>query len=379
MTEILSYWISSEGFVSIGNSFRWTSHLLWMYIASGTLGSLSYISISAALIYFIFKHRDVHCSWIVILFLLFIFTGGITHILSIWILWHPDYWLDASIKMFTAIVSIATALLLWPLVTKMLRKTDKLHDVIHQLGHEIAERKRVEHSLQESQKLLRQLSAYQEQVKEDERKRIAREIHDELGQNLMALRIDVSVLQVRTGKKHPKLHQKVRYAMDHIDSSIKAVRTIINNLRPSVLDLGLQAAIEWQVKEFERRTRIACDLAIKGDGCDFGVDDNRATALFRILQESLNNVTRHAQATIVNITLHRSRDRIFMTITDNGVGIFPDDRRRPHSFGLIGIEERISTLKGEFTINSIPGEGTILNISIPIDATAANPDARPLS
>lgn len=166
----------------------------------------------------------------------------------------------------------------------------------------INERKQAEEALRQSQEELRQLASYQERIKEDERKRIAREIHDELGQNLLALRIDIAMLHARTGNTHPKLNKKVHAVLEHIDSTMKAMRAIINNLRPTVLDLGLNAAIEWQVKEFQRRTGIACELVMPE--AEVVVDDNRATALFRILQESLNNVFRHARATRAKIELH---------------------------------------------------------------------------
>ncbi len=233
----------------------------------------------------------------------------------------------------------------------------------------INERRLAEEALRQSREELRQLASYQERIKEDERKRIAREIHDELGQNLLALRIDVSMLHARTGTTHPKLNSKVHSVLDHIDSTMKAMRSIINNLRPTVLDLGLNAAIEWQVKEFQRRTGIACELMMHDK--ELVLDDDRATALFRILQESLNNVLRHAQATRAQIELYNGDGKLFMKVADNGIGIFPGCRRKANSFGLVGIKERISTLGGELTIETGPEQGTTLTVSIPIDANGA--------
>lgn len=229
----------------------------------------------------------------------------------------------------------------------------------------INERKQAEEALRQSQEELRQLASYQERIKEDERKRIAREIHDELGQNLLALRIDISMLHARTGTTHPKLNRKVHSVLDHIDSTMKAMRAIINNLRPAVLDLGLNAAIEWQVKEFQRRTGIECDLAMQEE--ELVVDDNRATALFRILQESLNNVLRHAQATRARIELEQVGRLLRMKVADNGIGIFPGCRRKANSFGLVGIKERISTLGGELVIETGQDRGTALTVTLPID------------
>ena len=234
---------------------------------------------------------------------------------------------------------------------------------------DVTERKEAVEALKRSQELLRELTAYQDRIKEDERRRIAREIHDELGQTLLALRIDVSMLDARTGGTHPKLNQRVREALSHIDATVKTIRTIINNLRPAVLDLGLTAAIEWQVNEFRRRSGIACDLAM--GAAEFPVDDARATSLFRILQESLTNVIRHANASQVVIALFQDDDRLVMKITDNGVGIYPDRRKKRNSFGLVGVEERIYSLNGKFLIESAPGKGTTLTIFIPLESTAS--------
>ena len=238
----------------------------------------------------------------------------------------------------------------------------------------INERRQAEEALRHSQEELRQLASYQERIKEDERKRIAREIHDELGQNLLALRIDIAMLHARTGGTHPKLNKKVHAVLEHIDSTMKAMRAIINNLRPTVLDLGLNAAIEWQVKEFQRRTGIACELVMPE--AEVVVDDNRATALFRILQESLNNVFRHARATRTRIELNKTGERLLMTIADNGVGIFPGCRRKANSFGLVGIKERISTLGGELSIDTSPDSGTSLTITVPLPPVDINGSSR---
>ena len=239
----------------------------------------------------------------------------------------------------------------------------------------INERKLAEEALRQSQEELRQLASYQERIKEDERKRIAREIHDELGQNLLALRIDIAMLHARTTNTHPRLNRKVHAVLDQIDSTMKAMRAIINNLRPTVLDLGLNAAIEWQVKEFQRRTGIECELLISED--EIVVDDGRATALFRILQESLNNVFRHARATKTRIEVQQADDTLLMRVVDNGVGIFPGCRRKANSFGLVGIKERVSTLGGELSIDTQKDKGTSLMVTIPVDRAANHMSAVP--
>jgi PAS domain S-box-containing protein len=230
---------------------------------------------------------------------------------------------------------------------------------------DVTERKHNVEALKRSQELLRELTAHQDRIKEAERKRIAREIHDELGQTMLALRIDVSMLDTRTAQSHPKINERVRSVLHHIDATVKTIRTIINNLRPAVLDLGLTAAVEWQVGEFRRRSAIACELIM--DAHEYTLSDVRATTLFRILQESLTNVIRHANATKVRIELYEDASNLVMKITDNGVGIDPNDRNKVDSFGLVGIEERVLALEGRFTIESASDRGTALTIFIPLE------------
>jgi signal transduction histidine kinase len=224
-----------------------------------------------------------------------------------------------------------------------------------------------EANLQMSNASLRRLGAHAEQIKEEERRRIAREIHDDLGQNLLALRIDADMLSSRTGTRHPRLHGRARATVDQIDATIKSVRQIINDLRPNVLDLGLNAAVDWQIAEFRRRTGIECDLAETHQ--DIQVSDRCATALFRILQESLSNILRHAQATRVHVVLRVEREWIWMSVGDNGVGLPPQGRQKPGSFGLVGIEERINILGGTFDIHSDPGSGTTIRVAVPRDGS----------
>lgn len=227
----------------------------------------------------------------------------------------------------------------------------------------------------QAEETLRQLAVHQERIKEEERKRIAREIHDEMGQNLLALRIDVSMLHARVGASHPRLYQKVQTFMDNIDDTIRSVRAVINNLRPVVLDLGLYAAIQWQLNEFGRRSGIACDLSGNPKGLDTKLDDHQTTTLFRILQESLTNVARHAKAKHVHVSLENVRNWLYMKISDDGIGIFPGPSRKPKSFGLMGMKERISAIGGEIRIDSSRGKGTVLLVSIPLKPMA--PPAAP--
>jgi signal transduction histidine kinase len=220
-----------------------------------------------------------------------------------------------------------------------------------------------EAKLQKTNDNLRRLAAHAESIKESERKRIAREIHDDLGQNLLALRIEVDLLASRTDARHPRLHARARWMLEQIDATIKSVRQIINDLRPNVLDLGLTAAVDWQIAEFQRRTGLACELVSHNH--DLYVSDRCATTLFRILQESLTNVSRHARATKVRVELAVSPDSISMTVSDNGIGLTKAGGQKPGSFGLVGIEERVRILGGKCIITSVPNAGTTVHVSIP--------------
>lgn len=226
-------------------------------------------------------------------------------------------------------------------------------------GRDISQRKR-------SEQALRQLTAHRESIKEQERKRIAREIHDELGQTLLALRLDVASLHQRAGH-HARLRERVGLALAQLDMTIRAVRNIINDLRPPVLDLGLDAAIEWQVRQFQKRSGIYCHLAWNSG--DIALDERVATALFRIVQEALTNVLRHAGASVVSITLGSSSSTVNMAIADNGRGVRLEDCRQSGGFGLAGIGERVLALGGKFDIVSEPGAGLTLLICLPLGQT----------
>jgi signal transduction histidine kinase len=219
--------------------------------------------------------------------------------------------------------------------------------------------------LRHSRSMLRKLTANQENVREDERKRIARDIHDELGQNLMVLRMDVSMMRSQSDAI-ALTRARVDAALNQIDATIKSVRTIMNDLRPSVLNLGLHAALEWQAQQFQRRSGIICALHMDHD--EFELDDKRSTALFRIVQESLSNILRHAGASLVRIGMQRSEDSLCIKICDDGIGLAPDSRKKINAFGLVGIEERIYALDGTFSMLNNPIHGMTVTVSIPLDA-----------
>jgi signal transduction histidine kinase len=224
---------------------------------------------------------------------------------------------------------------------------------------------------------LRALGARLESVREEERTRISREIHDELGQTLTGMRMDLDRLEERVAAAQglaegdrAQIDRKLLAVRTLVDAGLETARRISRQLRPSVLDvLGLRAAIEWQLEEFRARTNIDTDmLATADDLTDLG--DEVSTALFRILQEALTNVMRHAHATMVTVRIERETDAIVMEVMDNGGGFEHGDRPYPVSLGLLGMRERAASLGGMTTITSQPGRGTIVHVRVPLKQAA---------
>lgn len=245
----------------------------------------------------------------------------------------------------------------------MQQRTAELEAVNRLLKVEIAGHKETERAFRKSQSLVQQLAAHQESIREDERKRIARDIHDELGQSLLVLRIDLTLLQTRALTPHEHFPEKIGIILENIGTIMRSVRLIINDLRPAVLDLGLYAAIEWQLQQFQLRTGVACVL-LKGSQ-EVDLTESAAISLFRVLQESLTNVGRHAQATRVVVALHADADNVRMTVSDNGVGIVPGYQEKKDSYGLLGMQERISSLGGHVEIITAQGSGVKIAVSMP--------------
>jgi len=238
---------------------------------------------------------------------------------------------------------------------------------------DIAARKKTADELSSSQRELRQLAEHNAQVKEEERKRIAREIHDDLGQNLLALRIDLALM----GAADPRdiTRENINQAIDQIDMTMSSMRLIINELRPAVLDLGLEAAVEWEGAKFQRRTGVTCAVSLPV--VPLVLTDQVSSALYRIVQESLTNIMRHAHATHVTVDLWSENGWVFLRLADNGVGMVHDARRKRKSFGLIGIAERIYALGGAFDADSAAGAGVTLTIAVPfapLDSLGGAPD-----
>src|SRR3990172_6780236 len=236
------------------------------------------------------------------------------------------------------------------------------------------EGRRAAEKIMKSRELLRNFSGRLQSLLEEERTRIAREIHDELGQALTALKLELSLIRRRLvsdglAEQSAEVH-KIERAVNHI---IRTVRKISTELRPGILDeLGVAAAIEWMAKDFQNRTGIGCKGTIRA--VDTISDTGRSTAIFHIVQEALTNVMRHAAASQVNVSLEKKDDILVLEVRDNGIGVMEGRFFDSKSLGLVGIRERVLQLGGEAVISGKPGEGTLVRVTLPL-GNGANSNA----
>lgn len=231
-----------------------------------------------------------------------------------------------------------------------------------QLGR-VIERQRAEQEGNRSRQQLRSLYHRLEMVREEERKRIAREIHDELAQVLTALKLEISLLKKKLARQAPELNKNAEVIFELIDQTIPAVKELIHELRPPILDdLGLQETISWQGREFERRTGIRCELDLNLGHSK--IDSARSTTMFRIFQETLNNVVRHAQANHIRIVLADEANTLTLRVEDDGVGISPHHLKSGNSLGILGMRERARIWGGTVDFQKTSNNGTTVVVQI---------------
>jgi signal transduction histidine kinase len=229
------------------------------------------------------------------------------------------------------------------------------------------EQKEAQEDLRKSRERLRALSAHLQSVREEERTNIARELHDDLGQVLTALKMDIALL--KKGLSQPsmiprrKLIREVASMGKLVDTTIRAVQRITTELRPAVLDhLNLKEAIEWLTQEFRSGSGIACEFQCNVSNIE--LDRKSTTALFRIFQEALINVTHHSKASHVRVSLEEKDGTLTMEVSDNGKGITEDEISDAKSFGLMGIKERALILGGAVEISGVPDQGTTITLRV---------------
>jgi signal transduction histidine kinase len=272
-------------------------------------------------------------------------------------------------SMFRGYEAGAVDYIVKPLAPEVLKSKISVFVELHrkniELSQEIAERKRVEEYLTRSEENLRALAARLQSVREEEGTRIAREIHDELGQALTGLKMDLTWLTNRLPAAPKTLADKTKSMAGLIDDTIHCVRKIASRLRPEVLDqLGVAAAIGWQAKDFQKRTGIRCKVTIPEVPVD--IDHDRSTAAFRIFQELLTNVARHANATKVDVSMQVNGKTLVLCVQDNGKGMTKAETQGSKSLGLLGMRERAAPFGGTIEFTGTPRKGTKALVSIPL-------------
>jgi PAS domain S-box-containing protein len=239
--------------------------------------------------------------------------------------------------------------------------------IIVAVARDITRRKRAEQALRESRETLRGLAAHQQHIKEEERKRIAREVHDELGGLLACIKAYVSVAIENSSQDGATPDSLLVDAVDLADTAIESVRRVITELRPSILDdLGIWPALQWYAKQLNTRTELQCACMIDASALAVEVDPERSTMLFRVVQEALTNVVRHAEASSVEVRVRRLEDVLAVEIEDNGKGIAPDRLINRESWGVLGMHERAAYFGAELKITGMPARGTLVAMSLPL-------------
>jgi PAS domain S-box-containing protein len=251
-------------------------------------------------------------------------------------------------------------------------RTTELTAANRRLLKEIEIRKTAERNMRGSREELRNLSEHLQNIREEERTRIAREIHDQLGQSLSAVTIDLTWLRERLPKRDSALKERVLSIERQISGTMESVREICRELRPPVFDdFGLPTAIKWYLRQFQNKTGIVCTAAIDEE---LPVHDKAITmVIFRIFQEAMTNILRHSEATRVQVTLKNSARSILLEVKDNGKGITTDQTANPMSLGILGIRERVRFWGGKSSFLGSPGKGTTVTVSIPINLKRTSP------
>jgi signal transduction histidine kinase len=222
--------------------------------------------------------------------------------------------------------------------------------------------------IKKSYDAIRELVSHLQAIREEERLKMAQEIHDELGQQLTIMKMDVSWLDKKIPEQHLEWKEKTQALKNTLDGTIKTVRRLASELRPSVLDdMGLPVAIEWQAREIEKRSGIK--ISFHCDEKELELNDQLKISLFRVVQESLTNVVRYAQAKNVHIRLEVNKNNLTLTIDDDGIGFDPASIALKKTLGILGMKERVVTLGGHLSLVTSPGNGTTIRVTIPYKST----------
>jgi signal transduction histidine kinase len=389
--------LSSNGFMPHGNCYMWRPGIVGLHVVSDTLIALAYFSIPFTLIYFVRKRRDLPFNWIFACFGTFIFACGATHAMEVWTLWHANYWLSGAVKVITALTSIPTAVLLIQLVPQALslpgpetlrleiaertraqealgearkglelrvhERTAELQNTNKELLAEVAQRKLAQKELRRSEEELQNLAARLITVQEDERKRIARDLHDDLSQRLALHCVELDLLRQNLPAGSVIARKLKRMQCDAIELT-RDVRDISHGLHHRQMTLGLQRGATSFCREFSTQYRIAVDLSCEGD---LGkLPESVSIGLFRFLQEALSNVAKHSGSDRVTVLITAEGNQVLLRVADRGLGFVAESVQSNGGLGLISMRERLRLEGGTMKVTSFPGQGTTIEAIVPI-------------
>lgn len=393
-------------FIPHGHCYLWKPGLVGLHVISDSLIALAYYSIPITLVYFVRQREDLPFDWIFLLFSAFIIACGTTHLMEVWTLWYPTYWLSGLLKAITALVSVYTAMALVPLVPKAiaLPSPAQLETSNQELRQQITQRQQAENALQivneeletrvknrtlelaqineelkteiaqrlKAQKRLQTLSGKLIEAQEAERRRLARELHDEIGQALTAVKINLQTLQHSSNFDEKEL--PLSESIDIVEIALQQVRSLSLDLRPSLLDdLGLVVALRWYIDRQTQRAGIIGEFVPQP--LQAKLSPNLETTCFRIVQEALTNVVRHAKAQRVIVELWQEDTQLHLIIRDDGIGfdvnVAKEKATKGGSLGLLGMEERVLLIGGQIDIKSVPEKGTEIHVIFPLSQNQA--------
>ena len=363
---VLSVLVLMPGTVREATSVRFLPHvfcylnddkLIALHFVSDALIWLSYVSIALTLAYLVRRtRREIPYSWMFLAFGTFIIACGFTHFMEMVVLWKPLYWLSGDVKLVTALASVVTAIALPPLVPQIQSMVRSAH---------LSEARRLQ--LEKANDELQHLSAHLLSAQDRERRRIARELHDDIGQYLIAMKMSIDVALSQTTK--PDIAQEaIKDCFDLLQRCTKEIRTMSYLLHPPLLEEGLATAVPWYVEGFTERSgiKVSLHMPAKFDRLPQPIE----MVLFRLLQESLTNIHRHSASKLADIRLELNAEFVTLIVSDKGKGFDVVQAASKVGVGIAGMRERVREIGGEFTIHSQPG-GTTIRATIPLEGRTA--------
>ncbi len=337
-------------FMPHGHCYLWRPELVWLHALSDGLIAVSYYFIPLALMYFVRKRKDLPFHWIFIMFGIFILGCGTTHLMEIWTLWHGTYRLAGVLKAITALASVATAVAFVPLIPRAMALPSP------------AQLQTANADLEVKSQQIQALSAYHVTRLEEERRHISREVHDEAGQALIAIKLGLQVLAMRLPEDRPELRDELDNMRKLVNKSVGQLKELGRRLRPPTLDeLGLDRAIEQLGTDHQERTGMTVHMDL--DSALPRLPEAAEIAVYRIAQEGLTNAVKHSEATQVWIRLQAAAKGVEFSLRDDGLGFDPEVAHG--GLGLLGMQERAAMLKAELKITGTPGEGTTVSVLVP--------------